>query len=231
MGPRSQASSDEGFVRYDGVAQEFIDAVASGPPEGGPAVPFHVFERPLLGQVATASIYYAVDKIRIFGYSFESNPMADAIIAQLREGVRVQMLINRNHILSNRPQPERIAPLQRLLREASENSVRFELKVYTRAGGNFSSLHASGILVDDYITVTGSFNFSSHSFTNNFEVMTVLYGGAMEVQLATMFDKLWDGEGGTSELVNADRLYELTTGRSATSGRTTVSRGRSEYVA
>ena len=177
--------------------------------------------------VADRAIASARSELRFVVYSFASDSLVEGILAKLRSGVNVKMIVNVNFVRSNRERPEQLQPLFRLLDRGERGAGLLQVKLYKQPGGNFASLHPSLIIVDDVLTVSGSFNFSTHSFTKNREVMTVLYDRFLLDQMKHFFEELWADDESRSELFTAERaraFYDDDEGRSGRAAGSSRSR-------
>lgn len=105
----------------------------------------------------------AKETVRVQAYSFTSAPIAKALVAASRRGVRVEVILDR----SNRT--GQYSGLTFLLHEG----------VPTRVDSSHAIAHNKVMIIDDEVVVTGSFNFTSAAQHHNAENLLVVHDRAL----------------------------------------------------
>ena len=110
----------------------------------------------------------AKDRILVQAYSFTSEPIAQALIAAHRRGVRVEVLLDRSQATDRRSSAARLAGA----------GVPLEID---RA---HAIAHNKVIVIDGETVLTGSFNFTESAERRNAENLLVLQDRALAEQYA-----------------------------------------------
>jgi phosphatidylserine/phosphatidylglycerophosphate/cardiolipin synthase-like enzyme len=124
-----------------------------------------------------ALIQEARESIYFLAYSFTSDELADALIAQARAGLRVEGVLERSQAESNYG-----AQFERLRQAGIE----------VRLDGNPRSMHHKVIVLDDEVVVTGSYNFSNSAETKNDENTLIIHSPEIAASFLSEFRRIFD---------------------------------------
>jgi len=124
-----------------------------------------------------ALIQEARESIYFLAYSFTSDELADALIAQARAGLRVEGVLERSQAESNYG-----AQFERLRQAGIE----------VRLDGNPRSMHHKVIVLDDEVVVTGSYNFSNSAETKNDENILIIHSPEIAASYVSEFSRIFD---------------------------------------
>lgn len=133
----------------------------------------------IVGLIGTAK-----RSVLLAGYSFTSTPIADALVARRKAGVRVELVLDRS--------------------DAGEHPVRGSKAEAVKAGGaavwidsKHAIFHDKYLIVDGAYLETGSFNYTTAAERSNAENCLIL----RSVELASQYTADW-----TSHQAHARRL-------------------------
>jgi phosphatidylserine/phosphatidylglycerophosphate/cardiolipin synthase-like enzyme len=148
---------------------------------------------PLPGQTFFPAVKRAIDNAEhtIFTMQYQWNfyigkpddpvqQLNQSLLSKIRGGVKCQVLINKEG---------RGQHLTAINMKASRYLT--EAGAIVKFGKTFPITHAKMWLIDDDITIIGSHNLSSRSFTVNNEVSAVITSRAVTQELRRYFDVLW----------------------------------------
>ncbi len=123
-----------------------------------------------------ALIDQAQQSVVFAAFSFTSDAIADAMIAQAGRGVTVSGVMEEEQYRSNRG-----GEFDRL--RAAGVDVRLD--------GNVYNMHHKFIVIDDQVVITGSYNFSRSAEERNDENVLVIYDPAIASLYREEFDRLF----------------------------------------
>ncbi len=119
----------------------------------------------------------AKSNILLLGYSFTSKPITDALIKAKHRGVKIRIVLDR----SQRTQKSSKEPVAALLENQIE--VRFDHSV--------KIAHNKVMVIDDYQTITGSYNWSHAAEFNNAENLVFIRSQAVAKKYTDYFEGRW----------------------------------------
>jgi phosphatidylserine/phosphatidylglycerophosphate/cardiolipin synthase-like enzyme len=117
---------------------------------------------------ANRSVYVAV-------YSFTRDSLATALISAKERGVEVRVVIER----------------ERAYEQGSEYPRLKSAGVDVRLDGNPNSMHHKFMVIDEYIVVTGSYNWSSAAEDRNDENIVVILDRDVAQRFVQEFERIW----------------------------------------
>jgi phosphatidylserine/phosphatidylglycerophosphate/cardiolipin synthase-like enzyme len=117
---------------------------------------------------ANRSVYVAV-------YSFTRDSLATALISAKERGVEVRVVIER----------------ERAYEQGSEYPRLKSAGVDVRLDGNPNSMHHKFMVIDGYIVVTGSYNWSSAAEDRNDENIVVILDRDVAQRFVQEFERVW----------------------------------------
>jgi phosphatidylserine/phosphatidylglycerophosphate/cardiolipin synthase-like enzyme len=117
---------------------------------------------------ANRSVYVAV-------YSFTRDSLATALISAKERGVEVRVVIER----------------ERAYEQGSEYPRLKSAGVDVRLDGNPNSMHHKFMVIDEYIVVTGSYNWSTAAETRNDENIVVILDRDVAQRFVQEFERVW----------------------------------------
>jgi phosphatidylserine/phosphatidylglycerophosphate/cardiolipin synthase-like enzyme len=117
---------------------------------------------------ANRSVYVAV-------YSFTRDSLATALISAKERGVEVRVVIER----------------ERAYEQGSEYPRLKSAGVDVRLDGNPNSMHHKFMVIDGYIVVTGSYNWSSAAEDRNDENIVVIIDKDVAQRFVQEFERVW----------------------------------------
>jgi phosphatidylserine/phosphatidylglycerophosphate/cardiolipin synthase-like enzyme len=117
---------------------------------------------------ANRSIYVAV-------YSFTRDLLATALISSMERGVEVRVVIER----------------ERAYEQGSEYPRLKSSGVDVRLDGNPNLMHHKFMVIDGYIVVTGSYNWSSAAEDRNDENIVVILDRDVAQRFVQEFERIW----------------------------------------
>ena len=117
---------------------------------------------------ANKSVYVAV-------YSFTRDSLATALISAKERGVEVRVVIER----------------ERAYEQGSEYSRLKSAGVDVRLDGNPNLMHHKFMVIDGYIVVTGSYNWSSAAEDRNDENIVVIIDRDVAQRFVREFERVW----------------------------------------
>ncbi len=104
--------------------------------------------------------------ILVQAYSFTSAPIAKALVAAQRRGVRVQVILDKGELRQNYREPDFLA----------------QMGVPTRIDAKHTNAHNKVMIIDGQVVLTGSFNFTRQAETSNAENLLVIRSPALARQ-------------------------------------------------
>jgi phosphatidylserine/phosphatidylglycerophosphate/cardiolipin synthase-like enzyme len=117
---------------------------------------------------ANRSVYVAV-------YSFTRDSLATALIYAKERGVEVRVVIER----------------ERAYEQGSEYPMLKSAGVDVRLDGNPNLMHHKFMVIDGYIVVTGSYNWSSAAEDRNDENIVVIFDRDVAQRFVQEFERVW----------------------------------------
>jgi len=114
----------------------------------------------------------ATSSILVQAYILTSNKVGDALIAAKQRGVRVNVLLDREHANDNGSEAKRLS----------------DQKINVRLDGLHRHAHNKVIIVDRSVVITGSLNFSEQAQEQNADNLLIIKG---HPQLARQFHRNW----------------------------------------
>jgi phosphatidylserine/phosphatidylglycerophosphate/cardiolipin synthase-like enzyme len=117
---------------------------------------------------ANRSVYVAV-------YSFTRDSLAAALISAKERGVEVRVVIER----------------ERAYEQGSEYPRLKSAGVDVRLDGNPNSMHHKFMVIDGYVVVTGSYNWSSAAEDRNDENIVVILDRDVAQRFVQEFERVW----------------------------------------
>jgi phosphatidylserine/phosphatidylglycerophosphate/cardiolipin synthase-like enzyme len=117
---------------------------------------------------ANRSVYVAV-------YSFTRDSLATALISAKERGVEVRVVIER----------------ERAYEQGSEYPRLKSAGVDVRLDGNPNLMHHKFMVIDGYIVVTGSYNWSSAAEDRNDENIVVIFDRDVAQRFVQEFERVW----------------------------------------
>ena len=162
------------------TAGEFGNTSPEGSPEDGRFkagdIPVEVYFSPddgvmdiLLEEVASAR-----EEIVFFGYSFTSDPLAQALVEKARQGVRVMGVFDSDMVIAN---------------TGSDYKWLLGAGLPVCRDGEAGLMHNKVIIIDQQVVITGSYNFTSSAERFNDENVLILHDPHLaELYLAEFTD-------------------------------------------
>ena len=120
---------------------------------------------------AKSSIYF-------LAFSFTSDPIGEAMIAQTKKGVKVAGVFEKNGSDS----------------KESEYRKMLVEKIPVSLDRNKHNMHHKVIIIDEEIVITGSYNFSRNASKRNDENTLIIQDRAVAAKYLAEFRKLYQGE-------------------------------------
>jgi phosphatidylserine/phosphatidylglycerophosphate/cardiolipin synthase-like enzyme len=117
---------------------------------------------------ANRSVYVAV-------YSFTRDSLATALISAKERGVEVRVVIER----------------ERAYEQGSEYPRLKSAGVDVRLDGNPNFMHHKFMVIDGYVVVTGSYNWSTAAETRNDENIVVMFDRDVAQRFVQEFERIW----------------------------------------
>lgn len=142
-------------------------AVGCAPPASVPQG-VHVYFSPRGGatEAVVNALDHATNSVRVQGYSFTSAPIAKALVEAHRRGVQVQLILDSS---------------QRTEKYSEADFLR-DNEIPTLIDAQHAIAHNKIIVIDDYLIVTGSFNFTKAAEEKNAENLLVINDSALAKQ-------------------------------------------------
>ena len=106
---------------------------------------------------------HATNSVLVQAYSFTSAPIAGALVEALRRGVRVQVILDKS---------------QRTEKYSEADFLQHE-GVPTLIDEQHAIAHNKIMIIDEYLVLTGSFNFTKAAEENNAENLLVINDAAL----------------------------------------------------
>ena len=122
----------------------------------------------------------AHESIYFLAYSFTSNELGEAIIQKAAEGLTVAGVMDGGQIDSN---------------QGTEFDPFAQAGVDVRRDGNAGLMHHKVIIIDGFIVITGSYNFSASAEQNNDENVVVIHNADVAVQYMQEFQRVFSRAG------------------------------------
>ena len=116
--------------------------------------------------------------IYFLAYSFTSDEISNAILERLRSGVTVSGVLEENQVNSNQG-----GEYERL--RAAGMDIRLD--------GNPRNMHHKIIIIDEHITITGSYNFSNNAEKINDENVIIFDDSQIAARFLDEFKRLYAG--------------------------------------
>ena len=164
----------------------FDGRVTAAPPE----LNIEVYFSPHGG--ATQAILKEIDAARstilVQAYSFTSAPIAEALAAAQRRGVRVEILLDRAKTVDEK---------------RSQANFMVHAGATVRVDAQHGSAHNKVMILDSQTIITGSFNFTRHSEDDNAENLLVIRDKA----LAAKYTANWKTHAGHSSNYQREPRY------------------------
>jgi phosphatidylserine/phosphatidylglycerophosphate/cardiolipin synthase-like enzyme len=133
--------------------------------------PIAVYFQP--GGGATAAIvkeiHAAKANILVQAYSFNSAPIAKALVEAHQRGVKVSVLLDKSKVSEEKD---------------SQAGLLVRHGVPTRLDGSHHAAHNKVMILDGQVVITGSFNFTKHSERENAENLLVIRDKALAEKYA-----------------------------------------------
>jgi phosphatidylserine/phosphatidylglycerophosphate/cardiolipin synthase-like enzyme len=133
---------------------------ASAQPTATPSPTWHVYFSP--GGEATTAIRQALDNAKstvlVQAYSFTSTPIAEALVRAHKRGVNVQVILDKS---------------QKTQKYSSADFL-VNSGIPTRIDAAHAIAHNKVIIIDAYVVITGSFNFTKAAEERNAENLLII---------------------------------------------------------
>jgi len=139
-------------------------------------------------EAAVNSLDHATNSILVQAYSFTSAPIAKAVVEAHRRGVQVKVILDKS---------------QRTEKYSEADFLRNN-QVPTLIDAQHAIAHNKVMIVDGYIVLTGSFNFTKAAEENNAENLLVINDTA----LAKQYVNNWHAHEQHSEIFTRDTTVE-----------------------
>jgi phosphatidylserine/phosphatidylglycerophosphate/cardiolipin synthase-like enzyme len=123
----------------------------------------------------------ARSSILVQAYSFTSEPIAEALAAAHRRGVRVEILLDQTKTVEEK---------------RSKADFMTHSGVRVRVDARHGSAHNKVMILDDQTVITGSYNFTRHSEEDNAENLLIIRNKA----LAAKYAANWKSHAGHSSM-------------------------------
>ncbi len=104
-------------------------------------------------------VYGAREEIAFLGYSFTSDPLAQALVEKARQGVRVMGVFDRDMVSAN---------------TGTEYAWLLNTGLPVCMDGEEGLMHHKVIIIDQQVVITGSYNFTASAERYNDENILVL---------------------------------------------------------
>ena len=118
----------------------------------------------------------AEESIYFLAYSFTSDEIANAMLERLRAGVTISGILEENQVNSN---------------QGGEYERLQTAGLDIRLDGNPRNMHHKVILIDEHITITGSYNFSNNAEKINDENVIIFYNPQITARFLDEFKRLY----------------------------------------
>jgi phosphatidylserine/phosphatidylglycerophosphate/cardiolipin synthase-like enzyme len=135
----------------------FGGRVTAAPPE--PNIEVYFSPRGGANEAILKEIGAARSGILVQAYSFTSGPIAEALAAAQRRGVRVEIILDQAKIVEEK-------------RSKADFLARSGVSV--RADAQHGSAHNKVMILDSQTVITGSYNFTRHSEEDNAENLLII---------------------------------------------------------
>ncbi|MFO1518639.1 MAG: phospholipase D family protein [bacterium] len=113
----------------------------------------------------------AKETLQMQAFSFTSYPIAKALAAAQKRGVRVEVILDRDNFL----------------KEFTQSKILLEAGIPLYLDGNHQTAHNKVVIVDGKTVITGSFNFTKAAQEKNAENVLIL----RDPQLAKVYSQNW----------------------------------------
>jgi len=123
------------------------------------------------------AIHQAKDRLDVAIYNFDDKEIAEAILDANERGVNIRVITD-----GNKAEKDRRAAI---LDEFSQNHI--EVKITTS-----QKMHLKMAIIDDYLIVTGSYNYTEASANENLEQLMTLANGELAKEWTSIFTTLWN---------------------------------------
>jgi len=147
------------FLVLPAIAGDQADVSLLWSPKGG-------CEKQIISAVDNAK-----ESVLVAAYSFSSKPIAESFYRAARRGVVVRMLMDRRQPTAHYSMCDKLVQGGAIVRIDKKEPL----------------MHMKTIIVDDYIVLTGSYNFTASAEHRNAEVLLII----ISKTLATKFIKNW----------------------------------------
>lgn len=122
------------------------------------------------------TIEFAKKRVRVAAYSFTSKPIAEALLADARRGVDVEVVVDKSQAT------ERYSAATFLANQG----------VPVRVDYRYAIMHDKFVVVDGETVETGSFNYTAAAEKKNAENVLVLHDPEFAGQYEREWQRLWD---------------------------------------
>lgn len=123
------------------------------------------------------AIHQAEDTLDIAIYNFEDSKIAEAVLAANERGVTVRIITD-----ATKAEKESRA---KILDEFISHGIAVKINTTRK-------MHLKTTIVDKYLIVTGSYNFTEASANENLEQLLTLSDEDLAKEWTTIFDDLWE---------------------------------------
>jgi len=168
------------FIAYAGRAMKTLTALvialalAVSVPTSGAAEKLLVYFSPKGGcaEAVVEALNRSKSTVLVQAYSFTSKPIAEALIAAAKRGVKIQAILDKS---------------QRTERY-TEATFLLHAGIPTYIDAVHAIAHNKVIVIDDQVVITGSFNFTTAAEEHNAENLLVIQDAA----IAAQYTKNWN---------------------------------------
>lgn len=124
------------------------------------------------------SIDGAKSNILLLGYSFTSQPIANALISAKKRGIKVRIVLDHSQ----------------LFQKASKESINTMIKeqIEVRFDHSVKIAHNKVLIIDGVQTITGSYNWSNSADNKNAENLVFIGSKSVSRQYTDYFESRWN---------------------------------------
>ena len=154
----------------------------------------------LVGLVNSARTSLDIEQMtfdKAWGNQGGQSPLFDAVVAAVKRGVKVRVLLNDESVFDHPGHPakrnneETVTALNQLGQQVSA-------MICNRKAMGVDYIHNKGVLVDGELTLISSINWDQNSVTNNREAAVIITSPAVFSHYEALFEKDWQASSGKS---------------------------------
>jgi phosphatidylserine/phosphatidylglycerophosphate/cardiolipin synthase-like enzyme len=127
-----------------------------------------------------SAIASANSRIFVQGYTFGLGPIPNALVAAKSRGVEIRVILDRSEYELGHSRGAAV-----LL------GAGIPVQLDGGPGGYFSIAHTKAIMIDDELTIGGSFNYSEHAEKDSVEDAAFMYGQELTGEFEAAWSRRW----------------------------------------